>query len=70
MTMHENTTHGTISSAILVANLPTLVPPYFCTSHRAAGSPEFWCSAVGVWGPRDDIVDGVEVEERVGDGGG
>lgn len=35
-------------SAILAANFPTLVPPYFCTSHRAAGSIEFWCRPGGV----------------------
>lgn len=39
-----------ISSAILAANFPTLVPPYFWTSHFAAGSTVFWCMLGGVLG--------------------
>jgi len=35
-------THDTISRAILTANLPTLVPPYFWTNHFASGSVVFW----------------------------
>ena len=42
--------YGRISSAIWAANFPTLVPPYFCTSHVAAGSMEFWCKFGGVAG--------------------
>lgn len=53
-------THATISSAILTANLPTLVPPYFCTSHLAEGSIVFWCRFGGVAGPEDDSSEGDE----------
>lgn len=38
----QKLTHEKMSSAILTANFPTLVPPYFCTSHLADGSMEFW----------------------------
>ena len=37
-------------SAICEANLPTLVPPYFCTIHLASGSIVFWCKFGGVLG--------------------
>lgn len=66
-------THGTISSAIFAANFPTLVPPYFCTIHEAAGSMLFWCRFGGVCNPVDDTFedDDAVVErprlERVGD---
>lgn len=42
--------YGTISSLILAANFPTLVPPNFCTIHVADGSLEFWCKLGGVAG--------------------
>lgn len=48
--MHERGTYGTMSSAILVANLPTLVPPYFWTTHVADGSMVFWWRLGGVRG--------------------
>jgi len=35
-------------STIDKANLPTLVPPYFCTHHLASGSIVFWCKFGGV----------------------
>lgn len=35
-------TYGMISSHILEANLPTLVPPYFWTSQGVDGSTGFW----------------------------
>ena len=66
-------TNGIMSSAILAANFPTLVPPYFCTSHLAAGSMVFWCMFGGVRGAliidsdeeRDEGVEGdVGVEAR------
>ena len=44
-------THGTISPAIFSANFPTLVPPYFWTTHVAAGSILFWCRLGGVRRP-------------------
>jgi hypothetical protein len=50
-------TNDTMSSAILTANFPTLVPPYFCTSHLADGSMVFWCKFGGVRGggvPEED----------------
>jgi hypothetical protein len=43
-------TNGTMSSAILVTNFPTLVPPYFCTNHLEDGSMVFWCIFGGVRG--------------------
>lgn len=52
--------HETISSAILTANLPTLVPPNFCTNHLAPGSMLFWCKFGGVWGGEDLGVDNDE----------
>lgn len=56
-------TYETISCAILTANFPTLVPPYFWTSHFAEGSIVFWCRFGGVRGgenePSDDGLDGV-----------
>lgn len=61
-------THDTMSSAIFTANLPTLVPPNFCTSHFAAGSMEFWCRFGGVGGGVIDETD--EPEERYGEDGG
>jgi hypothetical protein len=39
-----------MSSAILAANLPILVPPNFCTIHLAEGSTVFWCKLGGVPG--------------------
>ena len=61
-------------AAMVAANLPTLVPPYFCTSQRAAGSIEFWCRFGGVRGGgvpgADDEPDGEgdEGDEEDGDG--
>lgn len=46
-----------MSSAILTANFPTLVPPNFWTSHLAAGSWLFWCKLGGVLGGEDDEDD-------------
>ena len=63
-------THETISSAIFTANLPTLVPPNFCTSHFAAGSMEFWCRFGGVRGvDRDDALEELDDKELGDDGG-
>jgi hypothetical protein len=59
-------THGTISSAILIANLPTLVPPYFWTSHLAEGSIEFWCKFGGVCGGELDRTELDDAEEPEG----
>lgn len=59
----QKCTHATISSAILTANFPTLVPPYFCTSHCAEGSIVFWCKFGGVRRPEEDGDD--EEEECV-----
>lgn len=56
-------TYGTISSLILLANFPTLVPPYFCTIQVADGSLEFWCQFGGVAG------EGVSGSEEVDDDG-
>ena len=64
-----------MSSAILVANFPTLVPPYFCTNHFAAGSMVFWCILGGVSGAcpedndeeREDTGDGVDAADMVDD---
>jgi hypothetical protein len=57
-------------SAICKANLPTLVPPYFCTIHLASGSIVFWCKFGGVPGGGVSIEDseGVEVVEVGVDG--
>jgi hypothetical protein len=43
-----------MSLAILTANLPTLVPPNFCTSHLEDGSMLFWCKLGGVRGGDED----------------
>lgn len=51
-------TYGIISSAILTAYFPMLVPPNFWTSHFTSGSILFWCRFGGVFG--DDI--GLEAE--------
>jgi hypothetical protein len=58
-------TYGTISSAILTANFPILVPPYFCTSHVASGSTLF-CRFEGVVGGEYDNEE--DLEDK-GDGG-
>ena len=67
------TTYETISSAILTPNFPTLVPPYFCTSHLASGSIVFWCRFGGVLGGEGDNdedledngdSDGVDISEK------
>lgn len=55
-----------MSFAILTANFPTLVPPYFCTSHFADGSMVFWCRFGGVRGggvpeDEDDGLDGSDM---------
>lgn len=55
-------TYGTISSLILVANLPMLVPPYFCTIHVADGSFRFWWKLGGVAG--DGVSGGDEEPDR------
>ena len=52
-----------MSSAIFSANLPTLVPPNFCTSHLAAGSIEFWWRFGGVDGEEYDELDASEADE-------
>ena len=49
-----------MSSAILRPNFPTLVPPYFCTSHLASGSMVFWCKFGGVLGGEGDNEDDLE----------
>ena len=49
-------------SAICAANFPTLVPPYFCTTHLALGSIVFWCKFGGVPGGG-----GVSMEENDGE---
>lgn len=55
-----------MSSAILTANLPILVPPNFCTIHFAEGSMLFWCKLGGVPGggveAGDMEVEGLGVE--------
>ena len=57
-----------MSCAILVANLPTLVPPYFCTSHFEEGSIVFWCIFGGVRGggvPEDEEgLEGSDMDDR------
>jgi len=53
-------------SAICEANFPTLVPPYFCTSHLASGSIVFWCKFGGVLGGGGvsmEDSEGVDVED-------
>jgi hypothetical protein len=50
-------------SVICEANFPTLVPPYFCTSHLASGSIVFWCKFGGVLGNG-----GVSTEDSEADG--
>jgi hypothetical protein len=42
---------------MFTANLPTLVPPNFCTSHLELGSILFWCKFGGVRGGDDDKDD-------------
>lgn len=62
-----------MSAAILVANFPTLVPPYFCTSHFESGSILFWCRLGGVEGREDGGDDAGESEGVLSDiaaGGG
>ena len=49
-----------MSSAILMPNFPTLVPPYFCTSHLASGLIVFWCKFGGVIGGEDDNEEDLE----------
>lgn len=46
-------TYANASSAILTANLPTVVPPNFCTIQGASGSELFWCILDGVIGLGD-----------------
>jgi hypothetical protein len=56
-------------SAICEANFPTLVPPYFCTSHLASGTIVFWCKFGGVLGGGGESMDdseGVDSAEEVG----
>lgn len=50
-------TYKTMLRAICTANLPTLVPPNFCTSHFASGSMLFWCKLGGVWVSADEETD-------------
>lgn len=57
-------TYDTTSCAIFTENLPTLVPPNFCTNHFAFGSMVFWCRFGGVLGGDDE-----EKEELLEDGG-
>ncbi len=58
-----------MSSAILVANFPTLVPPNFWTSHLAAGSMVFWCMFGGVPGaPAEETDDAREEDADAEDG--
>ena len=57
--------HETMSFAILTANLPTLVPPNFCTSHFVSGSMLFWCKFGGVRTPEDEESE--DEREEVGD---
>lgn len=55
--------YGTISSAIVCKNLPTLVPPYFCIIHLPfAGFP---LSGTGVEGEESEQLD-VDIKERCG----
>ena len=62
-------TYGMMVSAIWVANFPTLVPPYFWTSHFAAGSIVFWCMFGGVRGALDDDMEGERDEDADVEGG-
>jgi hypothetical protein len=55
-------------SAICEANFPTLVPPYFCTSHRASGSIVFWCKLGGVPGGGRVSTEDSDGEEAEGEG--
>jgi hypothetical protein len=50
-------------SAICEANFPTLVPPYFCTSHLALGSIVLWCKFGGVPGGGGVATEDKEAEE-------
>jgi hypothetical protein len=50
-------------SAISEANFPTLVPPYFCTSHLASGSIVFWCKFGGVPGGGGVSTEDIEGDE-------
>ena len=49
--------YKTMSRAICTANLPTLVPPNFCTSHFESGSMLFWCKLGGVRVPAEEDTD-------------
>ena len=60
----QKLSYETISSAILTANFPTLVPPYFCTSHLADGSMEFWWRLGGVRGGGGDSAEEEELLDR------
>lgn len=60
----QNDTYDTTFCAIFTENLPTLVPPNFCTNHFAFGSMVFWCRFGGVLGGDDD-----EKEELLENGG-
>jgi len=53
-----------MSSAIFVANFPTLVPPNFCTSHLASGSIVFWCMFGGVVGRLEEAIDDEREEDE------
>jgi hypothetical protein len=56
-------------SAICEANFPTLVPPYFCTSHLASGMIVFWCKFGGVLGGCGESMEDsecVDAAEEVG----
>jgi hypothetical protein len=61
-----------MSRAMVRANLPSDVPPYFCTSHGAAGSALFWCRFGGVVGgegegePSESRADGEDGGEGEG----
>ena len=61
-----------MSSAILAANFPTLVPPNFCTIHFVEGSMLFWCKFGGVGGDEKDDAESWDagVEGPVRGGGG
>ena len=56
-----------ISLAIRCANLPTLVPPYFCTTHLVDGSTGFWWRFGGVLGGERDANESA-AEDLVGEG--
>lgn len=53
-----------MSLAMLTANLPTLVPPNFCTSHRDDGSMLFWCRLGGVRGGDEELEEDEEDERE------